>query len=152
MFLHQKKDEKKTKKIQKSVDFLQDLWNNIYIKLKKEKEMSYITDKFESGEVVVIDGVHGWYFEEGFHGVPEHRPLMADAMKELLDAGYCTEADVEATAVARKISDKAAIDAYIKAQANRTQEQRDEELFEMRAAFGAGEKVVNVLTGEVYEL
>ena len=112
--------------------------------------MSYITEKFESGEVVVIDGVHGWFFEEGFHGGPEHRPLMADAMKELLDAGLCTEADVEATAVAREESNKLAIAAYIKAQTNRTPEQIAEERFEARAAFGAGEKVVNVITGETF--
>ncbi len=38
--------------------------------------------------------------------------------------------------------------SYREARANRTPEQRAEELFEMRAAFGPGETVVNVLTGE----
>ena len=112
--------------------------------------MSYIIEKFNAGEVVVINGVHGWYFEEGFTGEPEHRPLMADAMKELLEAGLCTEADVEATADAREINDKINIAAYIEAQKNRTPEQIAEERFEARAAFGAGEKVVNIITGETY--
>lgn len=112
--------------------------------------MSYIIDKFNAGEVVIIDGVHGWYFEEGFHGVPEHRPLMADAMAELLDAGLCTESDVDATAAAREVSNKLAIAAYIKSQNNRTEEQIREERFEARAAFGPGEKIVNVFTGETF--
>jgi hypothetical protein len=112
--------------------------------------MSYIIDKFNAGEVVVINGVHGWFFEEGFTNEPEHRPLMADAMKELLDAGLCTEADVDATADAREINDAKNIAAYIEAQANRSAEQIAEERFEARAAFGAGEKVVNILTGESY--
>ena len=75
---------------------------------------------------------------------------MADAMKELLDAGLCTELDVLLTQQARDVSNKKAIAAYIKAQANRTEEQIAEERFEARAAFGAGEKVVNIFTGETY--
>src|SRR6056300_1756226 len=115
-----------------------------------EQIMSYIIEKFNAGEVKIVAGVHGWYFEEGFHGVPEHRPLMADAMKELLDAGLCTESDVEATAAAREVSNKLAIAAYIEGQKNRTPEQIAEERFEARAAFGAGEKIVNIITGETY--
>jgi cytochrome c553 len=57
--------------------------------------------------------------------------------------------DVKATADAREINDAKNIAAYIESQKNRSAEQRAEELFEMRAAFGAGEKVVNVITGEV---
>ena len=112
--------------------------------------MSYIIDKFNAGEVVVIDGVHGWFFEEGFYGGPEHRPLMADAMGELLDAGLCTELDVILTREAREINDAKCIAAYIEGQKNRTPEQIAEERFEARAAFGAGEKVVNIITGESY--
>ena len=37
---------------------------------------------------------------------------------------------------------------YKENQANRSDEQRAEEAFEMRAAFGPGETVVNVITGE----
>lgn len=48
--------------------------------------------------------------------------------------------------------DVKAIKQYIENQAKRTQEQRDEELFEMRAAFGEGETVVNIFTGEVTKL
>ena len=61
--------------------------------------MSYITEKFTAGEVVIKDFVCGWEFAEGFDGGYEHRPLMADAMKELLEAGLVTEQHVEATKV-----------------------------------------------------
>lgn len=37
---------------------------------------------------------------------------------------------------------------YIKARAEMTQEEKDEEMYEMRAAFGRGAVVVNILTGE----
>ena len=110
--------------------------------------MSYITDKFENGEVVIKDFVCGWEFEKGFHGTYEHRPLMADAMSELLEAGLITQQHVDATEAAREVSNKLAIEAYIKAQANRTPEQIAEERFEARAAVGPGEKIVNVFTGE----
>ena len=48
----------------------------------------------------------------------------------------------------RDAENAVAIAAYIKAREERTPEQIAEERFEMRAAFGPGETVVNVLTGE----
>jgi hypothetical protein len=38
---------------------------------------------------------------------------------------------------------------YKKARANRSAEAKAEELFEMRAAFGEGQEVVNIITGEI---
>jgi hypothetical protein len=40
-------------------------------------------------------------------------------------------------------------EVYIPAQQNKSEEQKAEEAFEMRAAFGPGEKIVNIITGEV---
>lgn len=114
--------------------------------------MSYITDKFDNGEVKIICRVHGWYFEEGFNGEPEHRPLMEDAMQELLETGRCTETDVIATRYARDIHMAKSIEDYKEARAARTAEQIAEERFEMLAAFGEGETVVNILTGETTKL
>ena len=54
----------------------------------------------------------------------------------------------------KKISDKRwaeIVSEYKKARAKMTPEQKAEELFEKRAAFGEGEKVVNLITGEVTE-
>jgi hypothetical protein len=112
--------------------------------------MSYIIDKFNAGEVVVKGNVYGWEFNEGFDGAYEHRPLMEDAMGELFNAGLATAKDVVETRKAREINDAKNIAAYIEAQKNRTPEQIAEERFEARAAFGAGEKVVNIITGETY--
>lgn len=49
---------------------------------------------------------------------------------------------------ARDRQSAAAIEQYIKAQANRTPDQIAEEEFEMRAAFGPGTEVVNIFTGK----
>ena len=111
--------------------------------------MSYIIDKFNAGEVVIKDNVFGWEFMEGFDGNYEHRPLMEDAMGELFNAGYATSKDVVATRKAREINDRRNIEAYIEGRKNMSEEAKAEELFEMRAAFGEGEKVVNVITGEI---
>ena len=107
-------------------------------------------EKFEAGEVVVKDFVCGWEFAEGFDGNYEHRPLMADAMKELLEAGLITVEHVDATATARSINLQKNLGIYKQAQAERTPAQIAEERFEARAAMGAGVKMVNVVTGERY--
>lgn len=46
--------------------------------------------------------------------------------------------------------DKAAIEMYIKNQQNLTKEQKAEQAFEMRAAFGEGKKITNCITGKVH--
>lgn len=121
----------------------------MYIVRKQRKiDMSYMIDKWNAGEVVVIADVCGWEFKEGFDGGYEHRPLMADAMKELLEAGLVTTEMVEATETARHVNTNHNINIYLEARANRTPEQIAEENAEMRAAFGPGETVVNVISGE----
>ena len=111
--------------------------------------MSYIVNKFNNGEVKFQNGAAGWLFDSG-----EFRPLMNDAMQELLNAGLVDQDTVKITAEAREISVfnslSKAVAQYIEAQKNRTPEQIAEERFEARAAFGPGEKMVNVLTGEIY--
>lgn len=121
----------------------------LYITVRaKENEMSYITDKFEAGEVKFQDGAAGWFFEEGFDGNPEFRPLMDDAMEELHRAGYVDDACVLATKTARDAHTAWSLNIYRKAQAERTPEQIAEERFEARAAMGPGVEMVNIITGE----
>jgi len=105
--------------------------------------MSYMIDKYNNGEVHTKDGAVGWLFDTG-----EFRPLMDDALSELMGAGLINEITVDKTRMVRKIYEEKALMAYIENQANRTQEQIDEEAVEMRAAFGEGERVINVFTGE----
>ena len=108
--------------------------------------MSYMTDKWEAGEVHVQDGACGWYFES----TGEFRPLMSDAMQELKDAGFVDQTTVTRTAVARDIHTTAFLKEYRTAQLNRSAEQKREERFEARAAHGPGVEIVNIITGEKY--
>src|SRR6056300_1216457 len=105
--------------------------------------MSYMIDKWNAGEVRVENGACGWKFDSG-----EFRPLMADAMQELKDAGLVDETTVTRTAVARDAHTTAFLKEYTVAQKNRSAEQIREERWEARAAYGPGETVVNIITGE----
>ena len=105
--------------------------------------MSYITDKWNAGEVHIQDGACGWLMADG-----EFRPLMSDAMQELKDAGLVDTQTVTRTAVARDIHTTAFLKEYRTAQLNRSAEQIREERFEALAAYGPGETVVNIITGE----
>ena len=107
--------------------------------------MTYILDKFEAGEVHVQEGACGWLMADG-----EFRPLMSDAMQELKDAGLVDATTVTRTAVARDVHTKAFLEEYKVAQLNRTAEQIREERFEALAAYGPGETVVNIITGEQF--
>ena len=107
--------------------------------------MSYMTDKFNNGEVHIQDGACGWLMKDG-----EFRPLMSDAMQELKDAGLVDETTVTRTAVARDIHTTAFLKEYTIAQKNRSAEQIREERFEARAAMGPGVEMVNIITGEKY--
>lgn len=107
--------------------------------------MSYMTDKWEAGEVHIQDGACGWLMADG-----EFRPLMSDAMQELKDAGFVDESTVTRTSVAREIHTKKFLQEYTIAQKNRSAEQIREERFEARAAMGPGVEMVNIITGEKY--
>ena len=107
--------------------------------------MSYMTDKWEAGEVHIQDGACGWLMADG-----EFRPLMSDAMQELKDAGFVDETTVTRTSVAREIHTKKFIEEYTIAQKNRSAEQIREERFEALAAMGPGVEMVNIITGEKY--
>ena len=106
---------------------------------------TYVVNKFKQGEVHFQNGAAGWLFDSG-----EFRPLMDDAMEQLLEAGLVDQDCVEITAQARDVYTDKSIREYRQAQRNRTQEQIAEERWEARAAFGAGETVVNMITGERY--
>lgn len=75
--------------------------------------MSYIIDKWNDNEVVVRDNVCGWFFEKGFNGTPEHRPLMDDAMIELFIAGLVTSDMVSATSNANEKHQMETIAEYL---------------------------------------
>ena len=107
--------------------------------------MSYMIDKWNAGEVKQQNGACGWLMADG-----EFRPLMSDAMQELRDAGLVDETTVVRTAVKRSEHTHAFLKEYTIQQKNRTAEQIREERYEARAAMGAGQKMVNIITGEQY--
>lgn len=72
-----------------------------------------------------------------------------DMLTEFLVAGYIDGQTVVNSINARKIEDRKAIEEYV--QFRQTNGYSDEELFEMRAAFG-DEEVVDIFTGEVIAL
>lgn len=120
----------------------------MYIHTKgKEGNMqdTYVVRKFKQGEVHFQNGAAGWLFDNG-----EFRPLMDDAMEQLLEAGVVDQECVEETARQRDVYTEKSIREYIQAQRNRTQEQIAEERWEARAAMGPGVEMVNIITGERY--
>ena len=120
----------------------------MYIHTKEKRanmQDTYVVNKYKEGEVHFQNGAAGWLMDDG-----EFRPLMDDAMEQLLEAGVVDTATVEITAQARDVYTEKSIAEYRQAQRNRTQEQIAEERWEARAAFGAGETVVNMITGERY--
>ena len=104
---------------------------------------TYVVNKFKEGEVHFQNGAAGWLFDNG-----EFRPLMDDAMEQLLEAGCVDQDCVAETARQRDVYVEQSLKEYVEAQRNRTAEQRAEERFEARAAMGAGVEMVNIITGE----
>ena len=107
-----------------------------YWKASAEKELERVRADFEAGKITVDE-----------NGVARNcigRILMDDMLEKLT---YITdEADVEATRAAREEETAAFFESYRKA--NRNRRRSAEELHEMRAAFGTGTTVVDIITGE----
>jgi len=106
--------------------------------------MSYIIDRFNEGEVKFQDGAAGWLFDSG-----EFRPLMDDAMAELLDADLVSQETVDITRNARDIYVEKSLQEYVRAQAARSPEQIAEEQAMARAALG-DVPITNIITGETF--
>ena len=106
--------------------------------------MSYIIDKFNKGEAHNIDGAIGWIVGDEF------RPLMSDAVAELLNAKLIDADTATRTNEARDAHTEKVFTAYRKAKAERTPAEIAEERAEVRAEMGAGVKMVDVITGETY--
>ena len=106
---------------------------------------TYVVDKFNQGEVHIQDGACGWLMADG-----EFRPLMSDAVAQLVSAGLINTSTANTTATAREEYTERTLAEYRQAQLNRTAEQIAEERFESRAAMGPGVDMVNIFTGERY--
>jgi hypothetical protein len=80
-----------------------------------------------------------------------HAPF-DDMLATWVALGLATPEQRTATNTLRATQTAASIESYRRAQANISAEQRAEQIAEMRAAFGPGEVVVDVLTGERIQL
>ena len=103
-------------------------------KASAEKELDEVRADFETGKITVDE-----------NGVARNRigrVLMSDQLEKLT---YITDkVDVEATRAAREAETDAFLESYRKA----NHRQSAEELSEMRATFGTGTTVVDIITGE----
>ena len=75
-----------------------------------------------------------------------NRIPFGDMLAEFANAGWITVQTVKNSLAQRKIEDIASLEAYRKNYKGPS----EEEMFEMRAAFGPGAILVNVLTGHSY--
>ncbi len=72
-----------------------------------------------------------------------------DMVTDFATLGLIADFQVELSENTRKIEQTAFLKDYMFAQANRSEEQKNEERMMAQAAFGPDAKVVNVITGEV---
>ena len=77
-----------------------------------------------------------------------NRIPFADMLHKFVIARLITQEVADNSEVVRQEEVAVFLGEYKKARANRTPEQIAEEAFEMRAAFGEGETIVDVFTGE----
>ena len=109
-----------------------------YWKQSAEKELKKVREELEQG-LITID-------ENGVARNRIGRVLMSDMLEKLT---YITDAvDAEAMTKAREEETAKALEEYRKNARPAT----EEELDEMRAAFGKGKTVVNIITGQKYHL
>ena len=119
---------------------LGDFW-----KQNAEKEINKIWDQASQGEILLTEDRAAYWKASGNF-------LPAECIEKLMHTPYKTVISAEATARAREKQDKEAIERYRQAQEKQSAEQRAEEIAEMRAAFGTGSTIVDILTGERFEI
>jgi len=107
----------------------------------REDEKQRLREDFNSNTYYDGDAVR---WKSSKNAVPE------DIMYFWRDDGLVGDTEVAATEAARSDDLDKAITGYRWARANMTEEQKAEEAYERRAAFGEGERVINVFTGEEY--
>ena len=105
-----------------------------------QKRLDKIVEDYHTGELIIEDGVGKWLRSDNI--IPDECAFYAEYMGLPIDR--------EATAKARDEELQMLIEEYREYQDEH--EPSDEELFEMRAAFGEGEVVVDVLTGRRIQL
>ena len=105
------------------------------------KQVQWMKDQYFNGEILVDEDLAVRWKSNGSY-------LFQDNVEMLVMGGI--PVSVEATAKKREIQVERVLSEYRERMKNYVPS--EEEIAEMRSAFGPGEKVVNVITGKVYQL
>ena len=108
-----------------------------YWKASAEKEIAKMQEKADNGEILIDENGAASWKSNG-------RALPGDCCEKLAYTSVTFSA--EATAAKREAENDAFLESYRKADQNRRRS--SEELNEMRAAFGTGTTVVDIITGQ----
>lgn len=114
------------------------------IEQRKQRELDYNIKLLSEGglfhnDYTIVDGIVRW---NSSNNVPP-----SDMVEAMIAYGH-DDIDIDACHKAREADNAVAIAQYIEARNNMTEDEKREEAFERRAAFGPGVEVVNVITGE----
>lgn len=108
-----------------------------YWKRNAEEEIAWMQERVDNGDVLIDENCAAYWKSSGNY-IPE------DCVEKLELTGFFFDAD--ATNKAREQQDA----EFLKEYCLQKHEPTEEELCEIRAAFGAGATIVNVISGDTY--
>lgn len=115
--------------------------NNHFWQKHAEQDVQWVLDKYENGELIIDEyGVAYWASND--NAVPAEVAEKAEYAGLPIDRELTRQFEEEQT--------ERSLEAYRERMKNHVY--TDEELYEMRCAFGEGATVVNVITGERIQL
>ena len=109
-------------------------------------------EKFETGytaEKIIENFADAYMDGDVVRWISNDNVPFLDMVTDFATLGLIADFQVELSENTRKIEETAMLKEYMFAQANRSEEQKNEERMMAQAAFGPDAKVVNVITGEV---
>lgn len=106
-----------------------------------EKEMWKAVEKFKTDAIVDDNGIATWKLSGN---------CLPDDFLEMLDWAGVATINYEATKRERQRQDEKFFKEY--KEANKNRKYTEEELFEMRAAFGTGVTIVDAISGQTIQL
>ena len=109
-------------------------------------------ENFETGYTAeeIIKNFAGAYMDgDVVRWVSNDKVPFLDMVTDFATLGLIADFQVELSENTRKIEQTAFLKEYMFAQANRSEEDKNEERMMAQAAFGPDAKVVNIITGEV---
>ena len=109
-------------------------------------------ENFETGytaEEIINNFADAYMDGDVVRWVSNDKVPFLDMVTDFATLGLIADFQVELSENTRKIEQTAFLKSYMTAQANRSEEEKNEERMMAQAAFGSDAKVVNIITGEV---